>query len=249
MTDPQKLQLYGFNNLTKSMSFSLYKLHYISAVNVESISQYNNYINELYSAINLSEMLNDVAIAIGATVLNVAKQEYQPQGASVTMMISEEATPDSLVSHLDKSHLCIHTYPEDNITDNVAIFRCDIELSTCGLISPLKVINKVISYFNADLVDIDYRIRGMTRDTSGRKHFIDGPIQNISEELSSEIKENYHVTNENLPQRKLYFAQLTKKKCDLTSFAFGQNNTNFNENNDKQIKQRYHEETQQLSLT
>ena len=43
-------------------------------------------------------------------ILNVAKQDYQPQGASVTLMISEEAQPESLVAHIDKSHICIYLH-------------------------------------------------------------------------------------------------------------------------------------------
>lgn len=62
---------------------------------------------------------------IGAHVLNVAKQDYEPQGASVTILISEEEVPDlaldpscnkgllvnvpqHVVGHLDKSHLTVH---------------------------------------------------------------------------------------------------------------------------------------------
>ena len=162
-----KIPLYGFNNLTKSLSFSLYKLHYIHQ-NKQSV-RYNEYIKSNYNSDKLTRLLNDICHAIGGNVLNVASQDYQPHGASVTLMISEEASPKSLVAHLDKSHLCIHTYPDDNPQEGIAIFRADIELSTCGVISPLKIINYVIEEFDADVVDIDYRVRGMTRNTAGKK--------------------------------------------------------------------------------
>ena len=53
-------------------------------------------------------------------MLNVARQDYEPQGASVTILVSEEvfiyryyteegpeSLPDSVVNHLDKSHMPI----------------------------------------------------------------------------------------------------------------------------------------------
>ena len=47
--------------------------------------------------------------------LNVAKQDYDPQGASVTILISEEEIEkEDVVMHLDKSHLTVHTYPESH---------------------------------------------------------------------------------------------------------------------------------------
>lgn len=47
----------------------------------------------------LTEHLQKAAKACGATVLSVQKQQFDPQGATVLVMLSE-------------SHLSIHTYPE-----------------------------------------------------------------------------------------------------------------------------------------
>ena len=55
-----------------------------------------------------------MADIIGANILNVARQDYDPQGASVTILISEEPVidkkrpakeliSDAVVAHLDKS--------------------------------------------------------------------------------------------------------------------------------------------------
>jgi len=86
-----QIALYGFNNLTKSLSFSLYKLHYLVGDN--GMTHYKNFINQNFNAAKLDVLLTDICHAIGGNVLNVAKQDYQPQGASVTLMISEEAQP------------------------------------------------------------------------------------------------------------------------------------------------------------
>jgi len=113
-TSNPKLKLHGFNNLTKSLSFNIYDICY-ARTKAEN-REYIEYIDEVYSAKRLSAILTEVADIIGAHILNVAKQDYDPQGASVTMLISEGhhdglATPKkaSVVGHLDKSHITVHT--------------------------------------------------------------------------------------------------------------------------------------------
>lgn len=115
-----KIKLHGFNNLTKSLSFSIYDICY--AKTEQQRKEYLEYIDEQYSADRLTDILKDVTDIIGANVLNIARQDYEPQGASVTILVSEEPVeqqtfdsneapgplPDSVVAHLDKStFVCI----------------------------------------------------------------------------------------------------------------------------------------------
>lgn len=83
-----KLKLFGFNNLTKTLSFNMYDICYASTE--QERKKYIAYIDEQYSAERLTQILNEVADTIGAIVLNTAQQDYDPQGASVTMLIAEE---------------------------------------------------------------------------------------------------------------------------------------------------------------
>ena len=83
-----KLTLYGFNNLTKTLSFNFYDVCYANTI--KQRDEYLEYIDETYNAQRLMEVLTQVADIIGATILNVATQDYDPSGASVTMLISEE---------------------------------------------------------------------------------------------------------------------------------------------------------------
>ena len=152
---PHKLKLHGFNNLTKSLSFNIYDICY--AKTPEHRREYREYVDELYNAERLTQILTTVTDIIGATILNIARQDYDPEGASVTMLIAEHPiAPDedpskeepgplkeSVVAHLDKSHVTVHTYPEthpDN-ENGISTFRVDIDVSTCGVISPLKALN------------------------------------------------------------------------------------------------------------
>ncbi|PHS55780.1 MAG: adenosylmethionine decarboxylase, partial [Alcanivorax sp.] len=184
--DPNpKISVHGFNNLTKSLSFNIFDIAY--AKTEQHRKEYIEYIDELYNAERLTEILTNVTRIIGANVLNVARQDYDPQGASVTMLIAEHETPpsgtdwdeeapgplpDTVVAHLDKSHVTVHTYPESHPDNGISTFRVDVDVSTCGVISPLRALNYLIHSFDSDIVTIDYRVRGMTRDLDGTKHYI-----------------------------------------------------------------------------
>jgi len=239
-----KIPLYGFNNLTKSLSFSLYKLHYVHEP--LSVHSYKKHINIRFSAAELAALLDSICHFIGGTVLNIAKQDYQPQGASVTLMMSEEAQPESLVAHLDKSHLCIHTYPEESPQDGIAIFRADIELSTCGVISPLKVLNYVIEEFNADVVDIDYRVRGMTRDSKGKKLFIDETLENVSDYLSDKLKASFDIEDHNQITHNLFHTKLCKREINLKDCLFESTINDLTLQQQTDIKTQFKKELQQL---
>ena len=180
MNTQTRLRLHGFNNLTKTLSFNIYDICY--AYTPEQVSQHIEYIDERYNAGRLTQILTDVAKIIGASILNIARQDYDPQGASVTMLISEEPIiaerlsntespgplPDAVVGHMDKSHVTVHTYPESHPDNGISTFRADIDVSTCGRISPLKALNYLIHSFESDIVIMDYRVRGFTRDVDGK---------------------------------------------------------------------------------
>ena len=82
-----KLKLYGFNNLTKSLSFNIYDVCYAKSAREQK--DYIAYIDEQYNSERLTKILFHVTEMIGAHVLNVSRQDYEPQGASVTFLIAE----------------------------------------------------------------------------------------------------------------------------------------------------------------
>jgi S-adenosylmethionine decarboxylase len=228
-----KLKLQGFNNLTKSLSFNIYDICY--AVTQAEQIQYIAYIDEVYNAQRLTEILTKVAEIIGANILNIAPQDYDPRGASVTMLISEEPVvlansvsnrpspgplPEILVGHLDKSHISVHTYPESHPDNGISTFRADIDVSTCGHISPLKALNFLIHSFESDIVTMDYRVRGFTRDVDGKKHFIDHQINSIQNYLSKDTKERYQMIDVNVYQENIFHTKMLIKDFDLNNYLF-----------------------------
>ena len=233
MADSLKsLKLHGFNNLTKSLSFNIYDICY--ADTEEQQQAYIAYIDEAYNAERLTQILSDVAEIIGATILNIARQDYEPKGASVTMLIAEEPVvsellsntqapgplPEAVVAHLDKSHMTVHTYPESHPHNGISTFRADIDVSTCGRISPLKALNYLIHALDSDIVTMDYRVRGFTRDVRGLKHFIDHNISSIQNYLPRDTKDKYQMIDVNVYQENLFHTKMMIKDFHLDDYLF-----------------------------
>lgn len=254
LTPAQRIQLHEFNNLTKSLSFNMYDVCYTKTK--EERKAYIQYIDEQYNAERLTEILKDVASVIGAHVLNVAKQDYEPQGASVTMLVAEgpvEEAPDSAfeespgplpetaVLHLDKSHITVHTYPEYNPVDGISTFRADIDVSTCGEISPLKALNYLIHSFDTDIMTMDYRVRGFTRDVNGHKLFIDHDITSIQNYIPENVKDQFHMIDVNIYQENIFHTKCKLREFDLNNYLFGyqKNDLSSDEQNDIAKKLRY----------
>ncbi len=224
-----RLRLQGFNNLTKALSFNIYDVCY--ARTEEERQRYIEYIDEEYNADRLTQILTDVAEIIGANILNVARQDYDPQGASVTILISEEPVidkkqagkeliSDAVVAHMDKSHITVHTYPETHPQEGIATFRADIDVATCRVISPLKALNYLIESLESDIVIMDYRIRGFTRDVKGKKHFIDHKINSIQNFLAKNIKSRYEMFDVNVYQENIFHTKMHLKDFDLDQYLF-----------------------------
>lgn len=217
----RKLKLFGFNNLTKTLSFNMYDICYASTE--EDRKNYIAYIDEEYSAERLTGLLVEVARMIGANILNIASQDYDPQGASVTMLISEEPVENEktdVVAHLDKSHITVHTYPEMHPQDGICTFRADIDVSTCGKISPLNALNFLLRSFDADIVVADYRVRGFTRDVNGKKIFIDHRINSIQNYIAPAIRHRYDMIDVNVYQDNIFNTKMMLRDFKLDDYLF-----------------------------
>ena len=254
----KKIRLHGFNNLTKSLSFNIYDVCY--AQTEDERREYIEYIDEEYNARRLTQILTDVADIIGATILNTAHQDYEPQGASVTMLIAEEPSaldgrsntqspgplPEAVVAHLDKSHITVHTYPESHPDNGISTFRADIDVSTCGRISPLKALNYLIHSFESDIVIMDYRVRGFTRDVNGRKHYIDHKINSIQNYLARDTKERYQLIDVNVYQEQMFHTKMLLKEFDLNNYLFAVDKSDLSEKEQRRIEKRLKREMAEI---
>jgi S-adenosylmethionine decarboxylase len=267
----KKLKLYGFNNLTKTLSFNMYDICY--AKTPQHRRAYIEYIDEEYNAERLTGILTEVAKIIGANILNIAQQDYEPQGSSVTMLIAEDKEAsealvaetvedidedepkkkkkkkkqtDAVVAHLDKSHITVHTYPESHPDQGISTFRADIDVSTCGRISPLTALNYLINSFSSDIVAIDYRVRGFTRDINGKKLFIDHKINSIQNYISKETRDEYQTVDVNVYQDNIFHTKMILKEFDLDNYLFGTAKKELITSEKKKIKQRLKKEMNEI---
>ena len=220
-----KLRLYGFNNLTKSLSFNIYDVCYAKTEREQR--DYVAYIDEQYNSQRLTSILTTLTEMIGAQVLNISSQDYEPQGASVTCLISEgskkkKVTGDgeTVVAHLDKSHVTVHTYPEYHPENSIATFRVDIDVATCGKITPLSTLDYLIGSFDSDIITMDYRIRGFTRDISGKKLFTDHKITSIQDYIDGNTLKKYDAVDVNVYQSNIFHTKMLIKEIDLQNYLF-----------------------------
>ena len=206
----EKLKLYGFNNLTKALSFNIYDVCYAKTAREQR--DYIAYIDEQYNSERLTNILTTLTDMIGAKVLNIARQDYDPQGASVTILIAEGSMipmGETQLAHLDKSHVTVHTYPEYHPETCLATFRVDIDVATCGEITPLSTLDYLIGSFDSDIITMDYRVRGFTRDMNGKKNYID-----------PKTLLRYDAVDMNLYAANLFHTRMMLKEIDLQNYLF-----------------------------
>ncbi len=217
----EKIKLYGFNNLTKSLSFNIYDVCYAKTAREQK--DYIAYIDEQYNSERLTSILVKVTEMIGAHVLSISSQDYDPQGASVTLLIAEESmipAGETIVAHLDKSHVTVHTYPEYHPDTSIATFRVDIDVATCGTITPLCILDYLIGSFDSDIITMDYRVRGFTRNVSGQKLFIDHRITSIQDYIDEATLRKYDAVDINVYDTNLFHTKMLIKEIDLQNYLF-----------------------------
>ncbi|OAB46682.1 adenosylmethionine decarboxylase [Paenibacillus glacialis] len=104
----------------------------------------------LNSAEFLQNQMVEAAEACGATVMSVQSKQFEPQGATVLVLLSE-------------SHLSIHTYPERGFAA--------IDCYTCGeTVDPQLAIDYLVSVLKPDKTYAKKLVRGlgeMTVETPG----------------------------------------------------------------------------------
>ncbi|CAM4335764.1 MAG: adenosylmethionine decarboxylase [Paenibacillus macerans] len=89
----------------------------------------------------LEAHLVEAAEACGATVLSIQSRQFEPQGATVLVMLSE-------------SHLSIHTYPERGFAA--------IDCYTCGeMVEPGLAVDYLVSVLQPEKIYAKQLVRGL----------------------------------------------------------------------------------------
>lgn len=231
----EKLQLDGFNNLTKCLSFNLYD--FVIARDNEQREEYVKWIDEQYSADKIAAIARGICEIIEADIIEISKADYEPHGASTLVLMSDLKAPNAapgsqsaqasgsqgafseVHSHLNKSHICAHTYPDSLSPQGICSFRVDIDIATCGEITPMKALNYMFESFESDVVTVDYVVRGFTRDTNGRKVYNDVSFDSIREFIKPDILGQYQkVEDLNIPMANIWQTKLLRQDLKLADY-------------------------------
>ncbi len=150
----------NLTNITRSLAINAYQVW--DQRNNESVECWFDELQEKFSAEKLSGFVTNLSRRIGARILSVSSAPYEPYGASAALLVGQE---QHYLAHLDASHIAAHSYFE--ASDSFALFRLEIEISTCGSNSPQMLINDVLEKSCADFLQLDYRVRGAVWNSGG----------------------------------------------------------------------------------
>jgi len=151
-----------------------------------------------------------------------------------------------VVAHLDKSHSFVNTSPEAHPDYGICTFRADSEVSTCGIISPLKALNYLIHKLDSDIVTVDYRVRGFTRDINGVKHYIDHDINSIQNFISQDIRDQYQLVDVNVYQENIFHTKMMLNDVDLNTYLFGTTTADLTGREIEEITERLYQEMNEI---
>lgn len=214
-----RLKLSGFSNLAKSLSFNIYDVCYVDTPAARR--EYLEYIEDKYNSCRLLEILREATKILETRILSLSSQDYDPMGASATVLMAEDPPGQAYLAHLDKSHLAAHTYVESDFSLGAVVFRMDVDVSTCGEITPLKLMDFMIGSFKPEIAAIDYRVRGFARNVEGGKIFLDHEISSIQDFIDKNILKNYKAVDVNFSGENMFHTKMAVENVCLERSLFG----------------------------
>ena len=69
-------------------------------------------------------------------------------------------------------------------------------------------------------MNIDYRVRGFTRDMDGQKHFIDHEINSIQNYIANETINRYNLIDMNIYQSNIFHTKMILNDFELDNYLF-----------------------------
>ena len=90
------------------------------------------------------------------------------------------------------------------------------------MISPLSVLDFLIGSFDSDIITIDYRVRGFTRDAHGKTYFIDHDITSILDFIDPRTPTRNDAIDVNVYQSNIFHTKLLIKDIQLQNYLFNQ---------------------------
>ena len=104
----------------------------------------------------------------------------------------------------------------------------------------------MIDSFEADIMTIDYRVRGFTRDITGRKLFIDHELNSIQNYILHDVKNKYQMIDVNVYQENIFHTKCKLKDFDLDNYFFNFSSTDIDEDEENMIINKLRKEMDEI---
>ena len=140
----------------------------------------------------------------------------------------------------------MHTFPEAHPDKAISTFRVDIDVATCGKVSPLNALNYLIGSFDSDIIILDYRVRGFTRDVFGKKYFLDHDIRSIQDYIDEKTLKKYDSMDVNVYQSNIFHTKMKIKEIELQNYLFHQDVNLLTEKQKAEIGQNLEREMEEI---
>lgn len=98
----------------------------------------------LNSSIFLLKIANNIVELSGNTVVEIARHEFKPEGATLVLLLAE-------------SHLSIHTYPESKYV-SIDIYGCGVKTN------PINAMDYIFNVFKPKMIKSVSCMRGMQKE-------------------------------------------------------------------------------------
>ncbi|MCI7759923.1 MAG: S-adenosylmethionine decarboxylase, partial [[Eubacterium] saphenum] len=89
-----------------------------------------------------------------------------------------------------------------------------------GAITPLQTLDFLFVLFDSDIIIIDYRVRGFSRDVSGKKFFIDSNMTSIQDFINPDTLTKYDAMDVNVYQSNIFHTKMLIKEIELQNYLF-----------------------------
>ncbi len=84
----------------------------------------------------------------------------------------------------------------------------------------MRTLDYLIGSFDSDIITIDYRVRGFTREMGGRKCFIDHKITSIQDFIDPNTLAKYDAQDTNVYQINVFHTNMLIKELSLQNYLF-----------------------------
>jgi len=92
---------------------------------------------------------------------------------------------------------------------------------------------------------MDYKVRGFTRDISGKKHFIDHNITSIQNFIAKDTQESYQMIDVNVYQENIFHTKMMLKETELENYLF-EKESNLNDDQKAEIEAKLRREVVEI---